>query len=610
MVCSGALHPLNWSKSFLLALSLCGVAGGSAAAAADESWRDDWETADGLALEIDAEGFDFPSAIAVVPNPGTGPKDPLYFVTELRGKVKVVTNDRTIYTFAENFFRLEPPAELPSIEGEMGMAGITLDPERGYVFVSFIYQDSAGILRNNIVRFQSTPQVFSVQPAGQVSFDHIFSGFISRVAHQIGPMVIDSDTMYVSVGDAGRPFESQDPDSLLGKILRITLDGEPVPGNPFYEPGSAHRPRDYVWATGLRNPFGLARANEKLFAAENGIRIDRFLEIERGGNYQWDGTDWSLGTNALMVFGPAVAPVQLAWLPGGVLAFPEQYYRKFYLALAGGQRAGPGRHGEKSVVQLDYDFASGAMRHRPKQILRYRGQGYQTPVGVAVGSDGMYIASLYPVRSDRGAILKLRYDPDNAHPNVIGRDLAGRALMIEHGCFGCHGERPVDVNFGPPLDPQTLVPRLVAKLESRQYAEEVAQVDALTSEPFNSFRDARAQIMAADGVERVRLWMKHFLLEPNFDRRVSAMPNLGLAEEEAVQIADYLINRSDAGAHQRGAIFARLASVARKLFSGLNYRHMPIILAFGFLLGVAFVGLAWLLLSKLRKRRPRLQQIS
>ena len=85
---------------------------------ADEKfdWRSDWSLKENFDISIDTEGYRFPTAIAFVPNPGNGPKDPLYFVTELRGKVKVVTNDRTVYTFAKDFFTFKPLEELPLTE--------------------------------------------------------------------------------------------------------------------------------------------------------------------------------------------------------------------------------------------------------------------------------------------------------------------------------------------------------------------------------------------------------------------------------------------------------------------------------------------------------------
>ena len=55
---------------------------------------------------------------------------------ELRGLVKAVTNDRSVLAFAEITYDLEPAFELPEKGGEVGMAGICLDPEYGYIFVT------------------------------------------------------------------------------------------------------------------------------------------------------------------------------------------------------------------------------------------------------------------------------------------------------------------------------------------------------------------------------------------------------------------------------------------------------------------------------------------
>lgn len=66
-----------------------------------------------------------------------------YFLTELQGRVRVITNDRSAFTFAENLF-IPPP--------NLGMTGICLDPKHGYVFVTFSHLDS-GIHGNVITRF-------------------------------------------------------------------------------------------------------------------------------------------------------------------------------------------------------------------------------------------------------------------------------------------------------------------------------------------------------------------------------------------------------------------------------------------------------------------------
>jgi len=51
---------------------------------AEFDWKWDWAVPRDFSLQIDTVGYDFPSSIAFVPHPGDDPKDPLYFVTELR----------------------------------------------------------------------------------------------------------------------------------------------------------------------------------------------------------------------------------------------------------------------------------------------------------------------------------------------------------------------------------------------------------------------------------------------------------------------------------------------------------------------------------------------
>ena len=52
-------------------------------------WKDDWALADDFNMMIDTGGYSLPSEIAFINNPGKLPSDPLYFVLELKGKLKV-----------------------------------------------------------------------------------------------------------------------------------------------------------------------------------------------------------------------------------------------------------------------------------------------------------------------------------------------------------------------------------------------------------------------------------------------------------------------------------------------------------------------------------------
>ena len=177
----------------------------------------DWAVQKGFTIAVDAEGFEFPTSIAFVPNPGPGPKDPLYFVTELQGQVKVVTNDRSVFTFVEDLFQLGPGQESSQ---QAGLAAICLSPKHGYVFVTFVRPDSDSILRNHIVRLRSEPETFSLTPTGQTTLAPLLQSFVSSTEHQIGGCQVEDEMLYVGVGDGSQTQQSQQLDSLLGKILR------------------------------------------------------------------------------------------------------------------------------------------------------------------------------------------------------------------------------------------------------------------------------------------------------------------------------------------------------------------------------------------------------
>jgi hypothetical protein len=166
-----------WLKMLLTGTVLFLSLGAVVSAQTTFDWRSDWAVADRFTIVEDTTGYHFPSAIAFVPEPGPDPKDPLYFVTELRGTLKVVTNDRSIFTFAENVFQFKPTEELPSGQGQGGMGGICLDPAHGYIFVTFLYTDANGRMRNNIVRYQSKPGTFSLQPESFTAFTEVFANY-------------------------------------------------------------------------------------------------------------------------------------------------------------------------------------------------------------------------------------------------------------------------------------------------------------------------------------------------------------------------------------------------------------------------------------------------
>jgi glucose/arabinose dehydrogenase/mono/diheme cytochrome c family protein len=546
-------------------------------------WRTEWAVDGGFALRTDTEGYEYPSAIAFVPNPGSRPKDPLYFVTELRGTLKVVTNDRTVYTFADSVFTSRPARELPDIEGETGMAGICLAPKQGYVFVTFAYRDPEGVLRNNIMRFQSAPGIFGTRATSRLAFTEIFSSYEAAVSHQIGPCQVDDDLLYVNVADGRKTAQAQQINSLLGKVLRMTLDGRPAPGNPFRRNDDIKLASNYVWAYGFRNPFGLRIVDGRVFVAENGSGIDRFVEARAGENYLWNGSDWSIGTNAAAVL-PVVGPVQVDYNPGGRAGLPPRYAGNYFIALSAPRSSG--------VLTLPYSLEQRKVLRAPSQFIKYVGQGMQVVVGVGVGPDGVYFVPLMPDRTGRSAVLKVVYDPARAHPVLVERD--PEVLIAEHGCAGCHRIKGAGGTAAPPLDRPDLVQSLRERLESEAYREHVAAVDRLDQEPYRSYRKARAEVLQANGLDQVRVWMKYRLVEPRFDDPRAQMPNLGLSEGEARTITAYLMGDEVDGAGT-GPVERVKAAVAAALPAPAGPRELVLFFGAGLILGaVGLAALAWL----------------
>jgi glucose/arabinose dehydrogenase len=86
--------------------------------------------------------------------------------------------------------------------------------------------------------------------------------------------------LWATTGEHAEPGISQDRDSLGGKILRMTPDGRPAPGNPF---------GTLVWTYGHRNVQGIAWDSAgRMYATELGQdRFDEINRIQQGRNYGW-----------------------------------------------------------------------------------------------------------------------------------------------------------------------------------------------------------------------------------------------------------------------------------------------------------------------------------
>ncbi|MCD1268789.1 PQQ-dependent sugar dehydrogenase [Microbacterium sp. MEC084] len=157
--------------------------------------------------------------------------------------------------------------------GESGLLGVAVDDrDRLYVY-------STAADGNRIQRYAIDGDPGSLRLGGG---ETIVDRLPSASVHSGGRIAFGPDGMlYATVGDAGDRAAAQDLESLAGKILRMTPDGDVPDDNPFG--GSL------VYSFGHRNPQGIAWADDgTMFASEFGQDTwDELNVIEAGANYGW-----------------------------------------------------------------------------------------------------------------------------------------------------------------------------------------------------------------------------------------------------------------------------------------------------------------------------------
>ncbi|WP_067966897.1 PQQ-dependent sugar dehydrogenase [Nocardiopsis trehalosi] len=240
-------------------LAGCGGAGGgpSGAPAEPADLPTDRVVPPGEPTDV-ATGLDVPWGIAFLP-------DGAALVTERdAGRVVRVDPDGTT----------TEAGEIGGVRhgGEGGLLGIAVEPGAAAPDV-FVYHTAAD--GNRIVRMTYHPDTGLGDP------EVVVDGIPSATHHNGGRLAFGPDGMlYATTGDAGDGDRSQDTGDLGGKILRMTLDGEPPPDAPF---------GTLVHSYGHRNVQGLAWDDAgTLFATEFGQdTYDEVNVIEPGGNYGW-----------------------------------------------------------------------------------------------------------------------------------------------------------------------------------------------------------------------------------------------------------------------------------------------------------------------------------
>ena len=215
-----------------------------------------------LRVETVVSGLDTPWDLAWGP-------DGAIWMTERGGRISRVNPSSG---------QLTPVGQLAVTENsESGLLGMALHPDfaaQPWVYAMHSYTSANG-LRNRLVRLRYQSGALG---APETLIDDIPGNGI----HDGSRLTVGSDgLLYVTTGDAGNSSLAQDRASLAGKVLRVTLGGQPAPGNPF---GSA------VYSFGHRNPQGIVFHPTRgiLYVTEHGPGDnDEVNLIESGRNYGW-----------------------------------------------------------------------------------------------------------------------------------------------------------------------------------------------------------------------------------------------------------------------------------------------------------------------------------
>jgi glucose/arabinose dehydrogenase/cytochrome c551/c552 len=302
----------------------------------------------------------------------------------------------------------------------------------------------------------------------------------------------DGKYLFLSSGDRQRMTPAQDPNQPLGKILRLTLDGKPAPGNPmagktgadtvpiidppadtekaksapvvrmYTFPGPNLTPAE-TWATGFRTPYGLAFGPDgRLWELEHGPRGgDELNLIEPGKNYGWPLVSYGHNYNGVPIpspdtrpdlaepviyWVPVIAPGNLMFYKGAM--FPQWNGSAFASGLA-----------SRAIVRITFDGKGGAktverwdMGRRVRDVevapdgalwmiedAKPGGLFRLTPLGMAVSAPVAQPATPAP-------------SPSASVPGSGSNLEHGKSVFANNNCLVCHRVGREGGDIGPSLN--------------------------------------------------------------------------------------------------------------------------------------------------------------
>ncbi|MFQ5882972.1 MAG: PQQ-dependent sugar dehydrogenase [Candidatus Methylomirabilales bacterium] len=341
----------------------------------------------GIALEEVVTGLSHPVYLTHAGD-GSG----RLFIVEQGGSIRVVRGGKLLPT---PFLDLSP---LVRSGGERGLLSVAFHPRyaaNGFFYVNYTNRSGDTVVARYTV--SANPDRADATTAAVVLIIHQPYSNHNGGQLQFGP----DGYLYIGMGDGGSAGDphghAQNPNSLLGKMLRIDVSAVPhaIPKtNPFVGPGP---PLDEVWALGLRNPwrFSFDRQTGDLYIADVGQDSYEEVDIQPAGSQGGENYGWNIMEGA-HCFSPQVG------CPRAGLTMPVATYRT----------------GENCAITGGY---------------MYRGTQVRTHIGTYIFGDYCSGRIWGLQKTDRGGWTFRKLLDTDLHISSFGEDEPGELYAVDHG---------------------------------------------------------------------------------------------------------------------------------------------------------------------------------
>ncbi len=326
------------------------------------------------------------------------------FIAERSGNVKVFQNGSVSIVHTVSTVTA----------AEQGLLGITLHPDFAANGKCYLFYTNAAATLHYLDVIVITPANTVSSVTRVMQFDPILNGF-----HNGGAILFKEGLLYVAIGESNIPAQAAMLDTYRGKILRLTEDGDPAPGNPYYNEPGASRQKRSIWAIGMRNPWkmSLDPISGKIFVANVGGDYEEIDDVtnpdpSRNYNYGWDQNGRSGPQQAANTIQAAFYYPHPGWgcaITSGVFFnhaatnYPAAYRNRFYFS----------------------DWCSGWLRSVDATdpgagYQQFSATGFGSILGTSVGIDGNIYYILY---NNTGSLWRIEYDNTDA-PTIVNQPVS------------------------------------------------------------------------------------------------------------------------------------------------------------------------------------------